>query len=181
MPAIVLVASATCALPSSEFRCCQAPCPWSPIHAISSEKPPSAGSKPEAARRASGGAESYSIQISTGNGDASYSLVFAPSPTAVDDFYSVAEDITLSVTDSESVVLNDVSPNSQLHHVSLVDSPSHGDLTLNTDGTFSYVPDDEYSGLDSFTYRFDDDLAVSDVATVTIEITAVNDIVSDST
>ncbi|MCH2131436.1 MAG: clostripain-related cysteine peptidase, partial [Pirellulaceae bacterium] len=124
---------------------------------------------------ASGGAESYSIQISTGNSDASYSLVFAPSPTAVDDFYSVAEDITLSVTASGSVVLNDVSPNSQLHHVSLVDSPSHGDLTLNTDGTFSYVPNDEYAGLDSFTYRFDNDLAVSDVATVTIEITAVND------
>jgi VCBS repeat-containing protein len=56
-----------------------------------------------------------------------------------------------------------------------VQGPEHGVLVLNGDGSFSYTPDTNYSGSDSFTYRVTDaDGAVSS-ATVSLTITAVND------
>jgi VCBS repeat-containing protein len=55
-----------------------------------------------------------------------------------------------------------------------VQGPQHGVLVLNGDGSFSYTPDANYNGSDSFTYRVTDaDGAVSS-ATVSLTITAVN-------
>ena len=53
--------------------------------------------------------------------------------------------------------------------------PSHGLLTLNADGTFSYTHDGSENFTDSFTYRVYDALGHSDTATVSITITPVND------
>src|SRR3989475_6938984 len=57
----------------------------------------------------------------------------------------------------------------------LVSEPTHGRLTLNGNGSFSYVPAANYNGTDSFTYKANDGQADSGIATVTITITAVND------
>ncbi len=53
--------------------------------------------------------------------------------------------------------------------------PAHGALTLNADGSFSYTPDANYHGADSFTYRANDGVADSAEATVTLTINPVND------
>src|SRR5207247_1117932 len=53
--------------------------------------------------------------------------------------------------------------------------PAHGTLTLNPDGGFSYTPAANYNGPDSFTYRANDGTADSNVATVAMTVTAVND------
>ncbi|SVC72017.1 uncharacterized protein METZ01_LOCUS324871, partial [marine metagenome] len=59
----------------------------------------------------------------------------------------------------------------------IVDDPSHGTLTP-TPGRaireYTYTPDDNYNGVDSFTYRVFDGYIYSDLATVSITITAVN-------
>ena len=57
----------------------------------------------------------------------------------------------------------------------LVAGPSHGTLTLNANGSFTYTPNANYNGTDSFTYRANDGSAHSNVATVTITVNAVND------
>ncbi len=57
----------------------------------------------------------------------------------------------------------------------LVTGPSHGTLTLNADGSFSYTPAANFNGSDSFTYRASDGTLTSNVATVTLTVTAVND------
>ena len=57
----------------------------------------------------------------------------------------------------------------------LVASPAHGTLTLTADGSFTYTPAANFNGTDSFTYTASDGTAVSNVATVTITVTAVND------
>jgi VCBS repeat-containing protein len=44
---------------------------------------------------------------------------------------------------------------------------SHGTLTLNPDGSFSYTPDPGYTGPDSFQYHASDGSASSDTVTVT--------------
>src|SRR5439155_1612203 len=57
----------------------------------------------------------------------------------------------------------------------LVGGPSHGALTLNADGGFTYTPAANFNGSDSFSYKASDGVAQSNVATVTLTITAVND------
>jgi VCBS repeat-containing protein len=58
----------------------------------------------------------------------------------------------------------------------LVAGPSHGGLTLNPDGSFTYTPVLNFNGGDAFTYQARDVAgALSNVATVTITVAAVND------
>ncbi len=57
----------------------------------------------------------------------------------------------------------------------LVDTPQHGTLTLNADGSFTYTPDANFNGTDSFTYKANDGQADTNAATVTITVNPVND------
>ncbi|MBO33769.1 MAG: hypothetical protein CMM74_12480, partial [Rhodospirillaceae bacterium] len=53
--------------------------------------------------------------------------------------------------------------------------PENGSLTLGNDGTFSYLPNDDYYGADSFIFRVVDDKGVAATKSVTIDIASVND------
>jgi VCBS repeat-containing protein len=59
----------------------------------------------------------------------------------------------------------------------LVSQATHDQVSLLADGTFSYQPEANFFGQDSFTYRYTDGTAAgqSEVATVTINVTPVND------
>ncbi|MCK7519846.1 MAG: Ig-like domain-containing protein [Ignavibacteriales bacterium] len=57
----------------------------------------------------------------------------------------------------------------------LVSGPAHGSLSLKADGTFSYTPDADWNGTDSFTYKANDGSLDSAPATVTITVNPVND------
>src|SRR5207248_292543 len=57
----------------------------------------------------------------------------------------------------------------------LVTGPSQGTLTLNSDGSFSYMPALNFNGVDTFTYKATDGQAQSGIATATITVTPVND------
>src|SRR5207247_1490797 len=59
--------------------------------------------------------------------------------------------------------------------VLVVTGPSHGALTLNANGSFTYTPAANFNGSDSFTYRANDGQADSNVATVALTINPVND------
>jgi len=100
-------------------------------------------------------------------------------PIANDDSYPVAEDGVLNVaaigvldndTDSLSVALG-VPPAS----ASLVSSTSSGSLALSADGSFTYTPNADFNGTDSFTYRANDGTTDSNVASVSITVTPGND------
>src|SRR5205823_10118583 len=52
-----------------------------------------------------------------------------------------------------------------------------GSLALNADGSFTYTPNVNFNGTDSFTYQAKDAAgALSNVATVTITVNTVNDL-----
>src|SRR6185436_12843752 len=51
---------------------------------------------------------------------------------------------------------------------------AHGSLTLNADGSFTYTPASNYFGADSFTYRANDGVVNSGLATVSLTITNLN-------
>jgi hypothetical protein len=52
----------------------------------------------------------------------------------------------------------------------LVSGPSHGQLTLGADGSFSYSPNPGFSGIDTFTYSASDGSVSSPPATVTLNV-----------
>src|SRR4029078_13033268 len=52
---------------------------------------------------------------------------------------------------------------------------AHGERVLTPDRTLSYLPSANYNGPDGFTYRANDGVSDSNVATVAITVTAVND------
>jgi len=53
----------------------------------------------------------------------------------------------------------------------LVSGPSNGTLSLNSNGSFQYTPDDAFVGQDVFTYRAHDGTIASNVATVVVTVT----------
>ena len=57
----------------------------------------------------------------------------------------------------------------------LVSGAVHGTLVFNSDGTFVYTPAANYHGADSFTFKANDGLVDSNVATFSITVTPVND------
>ena len=77
------------------------------------------------------------------------------------------------------LLLNDSDPNRDVIKVvtSTVTAAAHGTVTIGAagDGTFTYVPNANYNGTDTFTYQVTDGRLVSNFATVTITITPVND------
>lgn len=95
-------------------------------------------------------------------------------PDAGDDGYSVNEDTLLTVS-APGVLANDSDPNADPLNASIVAAPVHGDLTLNSNGSFSYMPDTDYYGVDSFVYMVSDG-SLTATATVSITVNSINDL-----
>ena len=57
----------------------------------------------------------------------------------------------------------------------LVSGPAHGTLTFNGDGSFTYNPDADYSGTDSFKYKVSDGAGHFSSAVVQLTVVAVDD------
>ena len=98
-------------------------------------------------------------------------------PTAVDDpSYTMLEDGTLNVNSGNGVLKNDTDPDNGPQPLTAqnASTPAHGTVVLNGNGSFTYTPNADYFGTDSFTYEAFDGAAATS-ATVTITITAVND------
>src|SRR5206468_3052648 len=92
-----------------------------------------------------------------------------------DDSYTTPEDTTLTVL-APGVLANDGDVDGDPLTAIAVSNPTHGSLTLNNDGSFTYIPALNYNGPDSFTYKANDGQADSPTnATVSITVTPVND------
>src|SRR5204862_69845 len=83
-------------------------------------------------------------------------------------------DTPLNVS-SPGVLTNDTDVDGNSLTAVQVAAPSHGTLTLNSNGSFTYTPDLNYNGPDSFSYKANDGQTDSNVATVSITIRPVND------
>ncbi len=95
-------------------------------------------------------------------------------PLAAADAYEVAEDGILTVPAS-GILSNDSDVDGDALHALLVSGPAHGSLTLNDDGSFSYAPNADFNGSDSFSYRANDGALDSTLSTVALTVTPVND------
>jgi VCBS repeat-containing protein len=102
------------------------------------------------------------------------STVTNQAPVAAGDAFSTAEDTVLTVP-APGVLGNDTDPDGNPLTAAVVTGPGHGTLSLNANGTFTYTPAADFAGSDTFTYRASDGTLTSNVATVTITVTATND------
>ena len=75
-------------------------------------------------------------------------VIYNNDPEATDDIYTIA--INEQIDDS---VLNNDTPNTPDFVVSNFTDPSNGTLVQNNDGTFSYVPNENFVGTDSYSYE----------------------------
>jgi N-acetylneuraminic acid mutarotase len=90
-------------------------------------------------------------------------------PTATDDSYSAVESEPLIVP-APGVLGNDSDPDGDPLTAVLQTGPSNGAVTVNADGSFTYIPDGGFTGTDTFTYLASDGLGGNDGATVTITV-----------
>ena len=102
------------------------------------------------------------------------SLALNLAPVAVaDPSYTVNEDTTLNQAAAGGVLTNDSDPESAPLSAVLVSGTAG--LTLNADGSFTYVPPTDFNGVATFTYRANDGALDSNTVTATITVAAVND------
>ncbi|QRJ62541.1 cadherin-like domain-containing protein [Azospira restricta] len=78
--------------------------------------------------------------------------------------------------DSKTVASgNDTDTEGDALQLRIVAGPAHGAVSVNADGTVTYLPMANWSGLDSFTYVVNDGQLDSNVATVWLAVTPVAD------
>ena len=90
-------------------------------------------------------------------------------PVAVADSYTVNNNMT-SVISAPGVLANDTDANGDTLSAVQDVGVSHGSLTLNADGSFSYTPVSGYTGSDSFSYHANDGSLSSSSVSVTITV-----------
>jgi VCBS repeat-containing protein len=90
-------------------------------------------------------------------------------PVAVDNAYATNAETELSIA-APGVLGNDTDADGDpLTAIPNVDPPN-GILNLSADGSFTYTPNANFTGLDTFTYHANDGTADSNIATVTITV-----------
>jgi VCBS repeat-containing protein len=124
----------------------------------------------------------YTFTLTASNGlfaDASKQFTITISsnsaPEATNDTYSTNEDAALTVEEPAGVLANDTDDDGDTLSAKLVEDVANGTLTLNANGSFTYTPNANFSGSDSFTYKATDGSAESNTATVNITVKEVND------
>ena len=77
---------------------------------------------------------------------------------AANNTYTVNEDAQLNVDSANGLLNNDKAPDNNTLTVSLISEPGNGMLSLNYDGSFEYIPNENFNGSDSFTYLVKDEV-----------------------
>jgi hypothetical protein len=91
-------------------------------------------------------------------------------PVANADAYVTADGTPLVVSAADGLLANDTDPDGDALNAVLLSAPTHGRLTFDGDGSFTYVPDEGFVGTDTFDYRASDGLANSS-ASVSLTVT----------
>jgi VCBS repeat-containing protein/predicted outer membrane repeat protein len=123
------------------------------------------------------GTDSFSYKANDGTSDSAVATISLTvnavndAPSAAGDSFSTPEDTTLT----GNVLTNDTDPDGDALTAVKVSDPAHGVLTLNADGSFTYTPATNYNGTDSFSYKANDGTTDSNVVTVNVTVTSVND------
>ncbi|HLA17513.1 MAG TPA: Ig-like domain-containing protein [Candidatus Limnocylindrales bacterium] len=124
------------------------------------------------------GPDSFTFSVADGppggpvSADVTITVTPAPDdPLAVTDTPAINEDAGLSTF---TVLSNDSDPDGDSLSVTAVGLPSNGTTSF-TSANVRYTPDPDFNGQDSFTYTISDGNGGTDIGTVNVTVTAVND------
>ena len=142
------------------------------------------------------GVDSFIVQVSDGNSGVDTITVNVTvanvndAPTAINGARSVNEDATLTFA-STDFNFADIDSGDLLEHITIVSptssgtlSTTSGDVTTANIASLTYIPNTNYNGSDSFTYKVNDGEADSiSTYTMTITVSPVNDapVMADAT
>jgi len=127
------------------------------------------------------GTDSFTYKANDGSTDSNVATVHLrvgeknDAPVGNTDTYSTNEDTTLTIAAAQGTLTNDTDPDGDPLSTRLVDGPAHGKLKLKADGSFTYTPDKNFNGSDTFTYVARDGDSRSNPTSVNITVNAVND------
>jgi CshA-type fibril repeat protein len=93
-----------------------------------------------------------------------------PAPTAVNDMATTDEDTSVDIT----VLANDTDPDGDPLTVTMA-TALNGMVTINPDGSLTYVPDANFNGSDTITYVISDGNGGTSTAAVDVTVNPVND------
>uniref|UniRef100_UPI0018805D47 tandem-95 repeat protein n=1 Tax=Oculatella sp. LEGE 06141 TaxID=1828648 RepID=UPI0018805D47 len=122
------------------------------------------------------GSDSFTYTVTSGGvtETASVTVTVDAVPDPVDDTFSTNEDTLLS----GSVADADVGDGPATYTVTV--APNRGVLNFNPDGSFTYTPNPDFNGTDTFTYQVKDANGDIGTAIATITVNPVADIANDT-
>jgi len=115
------------------------------------------------------------IKLLVGTSVSSAVVSYILSPTIQNNFYQMQQGNSLLVG-APGVLTNGTTGAT----AALVGAPANGNLTLNADGSFTYTPTNNYTGVDSFSYQATSGSLTSAVATATIMVTTTGELLYDN-
>ena len=123
------------------------------------------------------GADTFTYTANDGiqnSSPATVTLNVADTPiVAQPQSFTVSENGTLKLTPAQ-LVAGATGGNGTAFTALMGAPPTHGTLTPNSDGSFTYTPATGYSGSDSFQYQATDGTILSNAATVTLTVTPID-------
>ncbi|MER2491972.1 Ig-like domain-containing protein [Catenovulum sediminis] len=127
------------------------------------------------------GSDIISYSISDGNQGTANAQVnvtvnaINDTPVANGDTYSIDEDLVLNAATSLLANDSDVDNDTLTVNTTPIVDVASGSLTLSANGLFTYTPDANFSGVDSFSYQVLDGNGGSHQAAVVINVNPIND------
>jgi len=125
------------------------------------------------------GSDAFNFAVDDGNSCSEPAMVAInirpvnDAPVAADDFVATDEDLPVTTS---NVLVNDTDLDGDLLSISSFTQPAGGTLTGNGNGTFTYRPNQNFNGTDSFIYTVTDGNGGVDTATVRIAVNPANDL-----
>ncbi|HIF9546677.1 TPA: tandem-95 repeat protein, partial [Photobacterium damselae] len=121
------------------------------------------------------GEDSFTVVVDDGNGGTD-TITVTVNVTPVNDA-PVGEDVSAETQEETAVTgqltATDVDGDNLTFKPG--SDPTNGSVTVNSDGSWEYVPNSDFNGEDSFTVVVDDGNGGTDTITVTVNVTPVND------
>ncbi|MGH7990138.1 MAG: cadherin-like domain-containing protein, partial [Limisphaerales bacterium] len=120
------------------------------------------------------------IKVLVGTSVSNVVINYTLQPTAQGDSYVAQSGVPLMVS-APGVLTNDTAGvGGGILTAALVSGPTKGTLVFNADGSFTYTPTNNFTGVDDFTYEAINNSLTSSVATVVISVAAPDELFYDN-
>ncbi|HIF9098901.1 TPA: Ig-like domain-containing protein, partial [Photobacterium damselae] len=121
------------------------------------------------------GEDSFTVVVDDGNGGTD-TITVTVNVTPVNDA-PVGEDVSAETQEETAVTGQLTATDADGDNLTFKpgSNPENGQVTVNADGSWEYVPNTDFNGEDSFTVVVDDGNGGTDTITVTVNVTPVND------